>query len=119
MDFTQAIKTVFKNYAQFEGRSGREEFWWWFLAYLIGYGAALILGKMFGMGDLLAMLLSLGLLVPNVAVCVRRWHDIGMSGWWTLLLFIPFVNLVVMLIFFTRTSVGPNQYGEGPQGPAA
>jgi len=119
MDFMQSVQTVLKNYAKFEGRSGRAEYWWWFLAFLIAYAAATIVGKAMGMGDLLASLLALGVLLPNVAVSVRRWHDIGKSGWWTLLLVIPFVNLIVMLIFLTKVSEGPNQYGEGPQGPAA
>jgi uncharacterized membrane protein YhaH (DUF805 family) len=74
---------------------------------------------MLGMGQLLASILALAVLVPNVAVSVRRFHDIGKSGWWCLIFLIPIVNIIALIYFFTKTSEGPNQYGEGPQGPAA
>ncbi len=119
MDIQQAVKTVLASYAKFEGRSGRSEYWWWVLAYVIAYIAAYIVGSIVGAGELLAGLLAIGLLIPNIAVSVRRFHDIGKSGWWCLLFIIPIVNLIVWLIFFTKVSEGPNQYGEGPQGPAA
>ena len=119
MDIQQAVKTVLANYAKFEGRSGRPEYWWWVLAYTVAYVAAYLLGGVVGAGRLLAGLLALAMLVPNVAVSVRRFHDIGKSGWWCLLFLIPIVNLIVWLFFFTKPSDGPNQYGAGPQGPAA
>ncbi|MEO1251242.1 MAG: DUF805 domain-containing protein [Pseudomonadota bacterium] len=118
MTFTDAVRTVLANYANFDGRSGRAEFWWWFLAYLIAYVVASAVGNMLGMGSLLASILALAVVVPSFAVSARRFHDIGMTGWLSLLLIVPLVNLIVMLVFFTRTSAGPNQYGEGPQGPA-
>ena len=119
MDIMQAVKTVLNNYAQFDGRSGRAEFWWWVLAYIIGYILVTAVSQTLGMGSLLGWLYWLALIVPNVAVAIRRFHDIGKEAWWAILLFIPLVNLVIALMFLTKPSDGPNQYGEGPQAAAA
>ena len=119
MDIQQAVKTVLASYAKFEGRSSRSEFWWWALAYMLAFIAAYLVGGVVGAGELLANLLALALLVPNVALSVRRFHDIGKSGWWCLIFIIPLVGLIALIYFFTKASEGPNQYGEGPQPPAA
>ncbi|PQA86129.1 DUF805 domain-containing protein [Hyphococcus luteus] len=119
MDFMQSVKTVLKNYAKFDGRSGRAEFWWWVLAYIIGAILVTAVSRTLGMGDILTTVYGLALIVPNVAVSIRRFHDIGKQALWVILMFIPLVNLVVALIFLTKPSDGPNQYGEGPQPPAA
>jgi uncharacterized membrane protein YhaH (DUF805 family) len=119
MDFMQSVRTVLNNYAKFDGRSGRAEFWWWMLAYVIGYIVVSAVGRMFGMGGLLGWLFWLGLIVPSVAVGIRRFHDISKPALWTILLFIPLVNLIVALVFLTKASDGPNAYGAGPQAPSA
>lgn len=119
MDFMQAVKTVLNNYANFNDRSSRSEFWWWTLAYMIAYVAIYMVGSILGMGELLGGVLALGLLVPNVAVAVRRFHDIGKSGWWVLIFIIPLIGFIALLYFFTKPSAGSNQYGEGPLKPAA
>ncbi len=118
MDIMQSVKTVLNNYAQFDGRSGRAEFWWWALAYFIGAVVVSFIAGAIGIG-LLSTVYWLALIVPSVAVGIRRFHDIGKEAWWVILLFIPLVNLIIALIFLTKPSDGPNQYGEGPQGPAA
>ena len=119
MDIQQAVKTVLGNYANFNGRSGRAEYWWWFLAYFVAYAGIYFVGGLVGLGDLLAGILALGLLVPNLAVSVRRFHDIGKSGWWCLIFIIPLVGLIALIYFFIKPSAGPNQFGDGPQGPKA
>jgi uncharacterized membrane protein YhaH (DUF805 family) len=119
MDIQQSVKTVLANYAKFEGRSGRAEYWWWVLAYMIAYVVIYAVGSAVGMGQLLVAVLGLGLLVPNVAVSIRRFHDIGKSGWWCLIFLIPIVNIVAWIYFFIKVSEGPNQYGEGPQAAAS
>lgn len=119
MDIQQSVKTVLGNYANFEGRSGRSEYWWWVLAYMIAYAAVYIVGGIVGLGRPLAAILGLALLIPNITVSVRRFHDIGKSGWWCLIFLIPLVNIVAWIYFFIKPSEGPNQHGEGPQGPAA
>lgn len=119
MDIMQAVKTVLGSYAKFEGRSGRAEYWWWVLAYTVAYVGIYVIGGVVGLGEALAGIFALALLIPNVAVSVRRFHDIGKSGWWCLIFLIPLVNLIAWIYFFTKTSEGPNQFGEGPQAPAA
>lgn len=118
MDIMQSVKTVLNNYAQFDGRSGRAEFWWWALAYFLGAIIASFIAGMIGVG-LLSTVYWLALIVPSAAVAIRRFHDIGKEAWWAILLIIPIVGLIVALIFLTKPSDGPNKYGEGPQGPAA
>ncbi len=119
MDIKQAVKTVLANYANFQGRSGRPEYWWWVLAYLVAYIAVYLLGGIVGAGEILASIVAIALLVPNVAVSVRRFHDIGKSGWWCLLFLVPIVNIIAWLFLFTKPSDGPNKYGEGPLAAAA
>ncbi|MEM8936064.1 MAG: DUF805 domain-containing protein [Pseudomonadota bacterium] len=120
MDFASAIKTVFSNYANFNDRSGRPEFWWWALAYILG---SILVNAVTG-GDLgfasvsAATIYYLALLVPNIAVGVRRLHDTGKSGWWLLLWFIPLIGWIVVLYFLVQPSQGSNQYGDGPLAPA-
>ncbi len=119
MDIQQAVKTVLSSYAKFEGRSGRPEYWWWVLAYFIAALLTAFVGGMLGMGQWLTNLLTLVLLVPNIAVGIRRFHDIGKSGWWLLLGLIPLIGWIAVIYFAVQPSQGPNQYGEGPQGPVA
>lgn len=119
MDIQQSVKTVLGNYANFNGRSGRAEFWWWMLAYVAGYIVLTAVGRMFGMGGLLGWVYWAALIIPSVAVGIRRFHDIGKPALWVIALFIPIVNLIVALLFLTKPSDGANAYGEGPQGPAA
>lgn len=110
MDFKQAvIRCVRDKYADFNGRAGRPEFWWFALA-CFAVGAVLsILGL-----DIIAMLVNLALLLPSLAVGARRMHDIGKSGWFQLLWLIPFIGWAVMIYFLVQPSAAANEYGEGP-----
>ena len=119
MDIQQSVKTVLSNYAKFEGRSGRPEYWWWVLAYIIAAVIINVVGSIVGLGEILVNLLALAVLIPNIAVSVRRFHDIGKSGWWVLIGLIPLVGWIAFIYFAAQPSVGPNEYGEGPQGPVA
>lgn len=118
-DIQKAVKTVLNNYATFEGRSGRPEYWWWVLAYIIAAVLLSFVGGVIGLGDWLVNLFALALLVPNIAVGVRRFHDIGKSGWWLLLGLIPVIGWIAVIYFAAQPSVGPNEHGEGPQPLAA
>ncbi len=119
MDIMQSVKTVLNNYANFDGRSGRAEFWWWMLAYFIGSIGLSIIASMLGLGNILGFLYMLALIVPSVAVSIRRFHDIGKPAIWAIAMIIPLVNLIIALIFLTKPSDGPNDYGPGPQAAAA
>lgn len=100
MNFIDAIKSGFQNYANFKGRASRSAYWWWVLFYVI-YNAVLTTV----LGDDIGGLLTIALLLPSIAVAVRRMHDIGRSGWWILL---PIVNLIFAL---TPTKQEANKWG--------
>lgn len=118
MGFAEAVRTVISKYAVFQGRASRPEFWWWFLAYVLAYIAARGVGGALGMGGALGFLVMLAAFIPNIAVSVRRFHDIGKSGWWVLIFIIPIVGLIAMVYFFAQPSDGPNRFGGGPGSPA-
>ena len=111
MSFTDAIKTVLmEKFIDFSGRAPRSEYWWFMLFSVLLNIVVSLIGV-----DLIAVIVSLALLIPSLAVTIRRWHDIGKSGWWTLLLLIPLVNLILILVFFTRKGDdGANDYGPDP-----
>ena len=107
-----------KRYADFEGRSSRKEFWMFLLftnlvaATLFVFGAAV--SRDLGAG--LLLLGVLGALLPFIAVQVRRFHDQGKSGWFALLNLIPYVGIVIVLIFMAIDgAAGDNQYGSNPK----
>ncbi len=115
----RAVKTVLNSYVKFEGRSGRPEYWWYVLAYFIVIAVLSVLGNVIGIFTLVANLIALALLIPNIAVGVRRFHDIGKSGWWLLIGLIPLLGWIAIIYFAAQPSVGPNEHGEGPQPLAA
>lgn len=117
-DPISAFKTCFSKYAVFQGRASRSEYWFFWLAtFIVGFLCGFIDG-MIGI-TALAILWNLAVLIPSVAVGVRRLHDTGRSAWNLLWLLFPFVGGIVLIVFFCLASQGPNQYGEGPSGPVA
>ena len=117
---------VLKKYAVFSGRSRRKEYWFFVLFNII---VSIILGVIdgvtgtldpeSGMG-LLGLIYTLAILIPALAVSVRRLHDTGRSGWWLLILLIPLIGTIVILIFMVQDSKPEeNQYGPNPKSAAA
>lgn len=105
----EATKLFFVRYADFGGRSRRSEYWWASLAIgLIGGMLSVVVPELSG-------LWSLAILVPSIAICVRRLHDIGKSGWWYLLILIPLVGTILLLIWYCTDSTGDNQWGPNPK----
>lgn len=103
---------VLKNYTNFEGRARRAEYWYFFLFnIIISWGIGFI-GGMIKM-PWLGMVYSLGVLLPAIAVAIRRMHDVGKSGWYCL---IPIYNIILAV---TPGETGPNQYGPDPKNPSA
>ena len=99
---------VLQNYANFNGRARRSEYWYFVLFnMIISFG----IGFLGGMLELpiLGTIYSLGVLIPSIAVGVRRMHDVGKSGWFVL---IPIYNLILAL---TEGEVGDNEYGPDPK----
>lgn len=111
-----------KKYAEFQGRAQRKEYWMFtlfnFLAMvLLGVvGALLGGGGEGGLGDVLQGLYGLGVLVPGIAVTVRRLHDIGKSGWWGLVALIPLIGSLILIYFAAKDSQPEtNEYGPNPK----
>lgn len=123
MGFQAAVRKVLSDYATFSGRAPRSEFWWFFLFVFLGNVVLdFIDGVLFGVApdgatvSLLGGLFSLAMLLPSIAVGVRRLHDRDMSGWWYLLILIPVLGALVLLILFVqRGTVGPNRFGRDPK----
>ena len=115
MSFTDAIKTCFQKYATFSGRARRSEYWFWALfTGLVGLVVAWIEGSDNGW---LSGIVSIAFLIPNLAVGVRRMHDVGRSGWYLLMSLIPLVGWIFVLVACCKDSVpGTNEYGENPKG---
>jgi len=113
---------VLKKYAVFSGRARRKEYWFFTLFSVIISLILTFVDAAMGFRDEksgwgpLSGLYSLAVLIPSLAVCVRRLHDTGRSGWWILISLIPCVGGIILLIFLIQDSEpGPNQYGPNPK----
>ena len=117
---------VLKKYAVFSGRAQRAEYWYYVLFYLLIYiglavadGVTGTFSSEAGMG-LLTGIFALGMLIPSLAVGVRRLHDTDRSGWWLLITLIPLIGGIVLLVFTIQDSTpGENKYGPNPKTSAA
>ncbi len=105
-----------KKYAVIDGRSRRMEYWMFTLfnmiiAFTLGFLEGLVGGP-----GIIANLYALAVLVPGIAVCVRRLHDTDRSGWWLLIAFIPCLGAIVLLVFMIEDSTaGDNRFGPNPK----
>ena len=111
---------VLKKYAVFRGRARRKEYWMFvFLNVLIAIVLSTI-AHFIGIADaqgnnILSTIYGLGMLIPGIAVTVRRLHDTDRSGWWLLLNFAPCVGAIVLLVFMIQEGTeGENEYGSDP-----
>lgn len=136
MGMMEAIQSFFARYTDFQGRSRRSEYWWVILAiWLAAIVAGVLLSVLGGLaggglnpiGYLLAGIFGLAylaIIIPAIALMVRRFHDLNQTGWlalvFILLSVIPLVGLLVSigwLIWFAMPgTVGPNKYGADPKG---
>jgi len=137
MSFGQSVRYCVSNYATFDGRASRSQFWWFWLFTLIVSGIPSIIGQVFivagrpanafedgillfsALGWVLyvvGVIISLAFLVPLLAVGCRRLHDRGMSGWLQLLLLLSFcfgIGFIIMAVLWALPGTpGPNQYGD-------
>ncbi len=121
MGFGEAVRTCWKKYGDFDGRAGRAEFWWWVLFTAIVQTIAavvltvlLIVAQNFGFIQWLAviifMVVILALILPSIAVSVRRLHDRDLSGWWYLLGFVPLGSIVLFVWYVLPGTPAPNRF---------
>ncbi|MBW2658372.1 MAG: DUF805 domain-containing protein [Deltaproteobacteria bacterium] len=126
------VNTLKNKYAAFKGRATRSEYWYFALysmiiAIILAIIDWMIINPLLGVQpgpesnstSLLGTIFNLAILIPSLALSIRRLHDIGKNGWWVLLALVPIVNFIgifVILYFFTRDSQpGENQYGPNPK----
>lgn len=110
--FIDWVKKCLRNYANFNGRARRKEYWFFYLFFVLAYIIGAIIDYMLGTEGIVAGLISLGLLLPNITVGVRRLHDIGKSGWWMLISLIPLIGSILILVWYcTDTKPETNQWG--------
>lgn len=107
---------VLKNYAGFSGRAGRAEYWMFFLFnFIISIVLSVISVKVPAI-SILSFLYSLAVLIPGLAVAVRRLHDTDRSGWWLLISLIPIVGTIILIVFLaTEGQPYDNRYGPAPR----
>ena len=114
MGFGQAISAGFSNYVNFSGRACRSEYWYWILFIIIADIVAAIIDQALGI-QLVTGLFGLVTIIPNIAIAIRRLHDLDRTGWWVLLGFIPLIGWIILLIWYvTKGTDGPNRFGPDP-----
>lgn len=138
MDFGTAVSTCFSKYVDFEGRARRSEYWFFTLFNIIAIFALAavggVLGAVLGSRDMIFVfalvpvgLYGLAIFLPGLAVTVRRFHDLGVSGWFLLLFFVlnlipivGFIASIAQLIWFCQPGTrGNNKFGPDPVGAPA
>jgi len=113
---------VLKNYAVFEGRARRKEYWLFLLFNILILIVLSILDQILGTFDsetkkgFISSVYSLAVIIPSIAVSIRRLHDTDKTGWWLLLNLIPLFGSLVLLIFFISDSQREtNRFGINPK----
>ncbi|MFD1769321.1 DUF805 domain-containing protein [Sphingobacterium suaedae] len=118
------LKVVRDNYANFDGRARRKEFWMFVLVWIGIYVALAILGGILSfisssLGYLVYGLISLvgiALLIPSLAVGVRRLHDTGAPTWYIVFAFLPIISFYYLYLMIKEGDKGPNEFGPDPKG---
>ena len=121
MNFTSAVKTVFRKAFDFQGRAMRSEFWYFVLfQFLVGIIAGALDAALFkelaleGNGPI-GLTMTLVLFIPGLSVSFRRLHDIDRSAWWLLIGLVPLIGLIVLIYFFVQPGTpGQNRFGAYP-----
>lgn len=105
-----------KNYVNFSGRTRRAGFWYpWLCLVIINIVLGIIDGILF-QASILSGIFSLAVLIPGISLSTRRLHDIGKSGWWYLIAFIPLIGGILLIIWWAKEGdKGDNAYGPDPK----
>ena len=109
VSFFEAVKLAFVRIVDFKGRARRSEYWWFTLFNIIVSAIiTMVLPEIAGIWSLI-------ILLPSLSLCIRRLHDVGKSGWWYLMIFVPLVGEILLLVWFCRDSGPDNQWGPNPK----
>ena len=116
--FVEALK----KYAVFSGRSRRKEYWYFVLFVVIISIALSLIDSLIGAYDrssgagLLSTIFSLAILIPSIAMSIRRLHDIHRTDWWVLISLVPLIGWIVLLVFHVQDGTpGTNRFGPNPK----
>jgi uncharacterized membrane protein YhaH (DUF805 family) len=116
MTFGEAVSSVVNKYVTFDGRARRSEYWYWFLAVIL---VEIVIGILYLLSSTLGLILyvvfGLAIILPSVAVAIRRLHDTNRTGWWILLSLIPFGGIVLLVFYLFDGTPGENNYGPSPK----
>lgn len=110
MNFVEAIRTVARKYADFEGRATRPEFWWWILFTALVHAAfgvfsVIPIGVEGGsLGSILTGLWSVATLLPTLAVGVRRLRDADYAWQNIFWILVPIAGVIVLVIYWAKPS---------------
>jgi uncharacterized membrane protein YhaH (DUF805 family) len=111
---------VLKKYAVFSGRAHRREFWMFTLIDVIIVIVISVVEGLVGSFGIICLIYNLAVLIPCIAVTVRRLHDTDRNGWWILISLIPLIGAIVLLVFTVQDSKpGENRYGPNPKSETA
>jgi uncharacterized membrane protein YhaH (DUF805 family) len=121
MSFMDAVRSCFAQYVGFSGRARRSEFWYFYLFSIIINIIATVLQRAVSSSSsgVITGIVALALILPSLAVGVRRLHDTSRSGWWLLIGLIPIIGTIVLIVFYVQDSHGDNKYGPSPKGVGA
>lgn len=125
MGFTEAIKSVYSQYATFEGRARRSEYWWFQLFFFLVYLVLVIPMTLLSSGNepnglgvvflVLFFAFVIGTIIPMISVLVRRLHDTNRTGWWYWISLIPFIGGIWLFVLTVLESTpGDNRFGPQP-----
>ena len=121
--FSEALPMVMKKFATFSGRASRPEFWYfWLTCFLVNFIFNVIVqlvGPESAASNIVAIvqgLFGLAIIIPHIAVVVRRLHDTNRTGWWFLIVFIPLIGAIILLLWLASAPTpGTNMYGPQPR----
>lgn len=122
MGFMEAVQSCFSQYANFNGRARRKEYWCFFafnvlVQSILTFIGGMIFGQDSSYASILTGIYSLVIFIPGLAVAWRRLHDTGRSGFYYLFNLIPLIGQIILIVFFCQDSQpGENIYGENPKG---
>ena len=105
MNFQTSIKTCFKKFSDFNGRASRSEFWYFYLFGIIVYFVGMLISVQAPFFFGVLIIFGFVVFVPALAVTARRLHDIGKSGWWQILAYIPYVGIlfsIILIVFWCQ-----------------
>ena len=121
MSFTESIGTCFSKYGVANGRARRSEYWWFSLfifmiSFATGFADVFLFTDLVLEDEIFPIntVASLAMLIPSIAVYIRRLHDVNRSGWWVFIA-LTIVGIIPLIIWVcSKGTDGPNDYGDDP-----